>query len=109
MGYRPRVTERGRFSMPTRTRVTIWNEFKHEKRNPVITEIYPQGMHEAIASHLRKSGADRDSRTATLDQPWAGLSDEVLNTTDVVTWWGRIVKKEVDDASVAKVQARLLA
>ena len=38
--------------MPTRTRVTIWNEFKHEKRNPLITEIYPQGMHEAIATQL---------------------------------------------------------
>ena len=56
------------------TRVTIWNEFKHEKRNPVITEIYPQGMHEAIASHLRKSGADLEIRTATLDQPSHGLT-----------------------------------
>ena len=95
--------------MPTQTRVTVWNEFKHEKRNPVITEIYPQGMHEAIASHLRKSAADLDIRTATLDEPSHGLSDDVLNTTDVMTWWGHMAHREVDDAIVEKVHARVLA
>jgi len=37
------------------TRVTVWNEGRHEKKNPLVSEIYPKGMHEAIASHLRKS------------------------------------------------------
>ena len=90
-------------------RVTIWNEFKHEKRNPVITEIYPQGMHETIAAHLRKSAPDLDICTATLDQPSHGLTDDVINSTDVMTWWGHMAHKEVDDAIVEKVHARVLA
>jgi trehalose utilization protein len=100
MGYRPAIMA---------IRVTLWNEFKHEKRNPVITEIYPQGMHEAIASHLRKSAPDLDIRTATLDQPSHGLTDDVINSTDVMTWWGHMAHKEVDDAIVDKVHARVLA
>ena len=30
-------------------RVTVWNEYRHEKKNPKVSEIYPNGMHEAIA------------------------------------------------------------
>ena len=28
-------------------RVTIWNEFRHERLNPVVAAIYPNGIHEA--------------------------------------------------------------
>ena len=34
-------------------RVTVWHEFRHEKTNPKVSAIYPDGMHEAIAGHLR--------------------------------------------------------
>ncbi len=30
--------------------VTIWNEFRHEKKNEKVAEIYPAGIHGAIAS-----------------------------------------------------------
>ena len=30
------------------TRVVVWNEARHEKKNPKVAEIYPNGMHEAI-------------------------------------------------------------
>ena len=58
-------------------RITVWNEFRHEKTNPKITAIYPNGMHEAIASHLRKN-SELQVRTATLDEPEHGLTEEVL-------------------------------
>ena len=29
-------------------RVTIWNEYLHEKDDPGIAEIYPEGIHGAI-------------------------------------------------------------
>ena len=35
-------------------RVTVWNEFRHEKQNELIGAIYPDGMHTAIANRLRK-------------------------------------------------------
>lgn len=89
-------------------RVTVWHEYRHEKKNPKVAEVYPHGMHEAIASHLRKA-SDLQVRTATLDEPEHGLTDEVLNSTDVMTWWGHMVHGDVKDEIVAKVQKGVLA
>ena len=43
-------------------RVTVWNEFRHERTNPQVASIYPQGIHEALAAPLRRrpGRADRD-------------------------------------------------
>ena len=88
-------------------RVTVWHEFRHEKRNPKVAEIYPHGIHEAIASHLRKA-SDLEVRTATQDEPEHGLSDEVINNTDVMTWWGHMAHSDVKDLIVEKLHHRVL-
>lgn len=87
--------------------VTVWNEYRHEKQNEEIAEIYPEGMHEAIAKHLRTQ-PDMEVRTATLDEPEHGLTDDVLASTDVLTWWGHMAHGEVRDEIVDKVQGRVL-
>ena len=43
-------------------RVTVWGEFRHEKRNPKVAEVYPKGMHTVIADALSKQ-PDFDVRT----------------------------------------------
>jgi len=88
-------------------RVTVWHEFRHEKRNPKVAEIYPKGMHEAIASHLRKAN-DLEVRTATQDQDEHGLSDDVIQNTDVMTWWGHMAHSDVKDLIVEKLYHRVL-
>lgn len=93
--------------MTQRVRVTVWNEFRHERSHPKVMPIYPRGMHETIAAHLRESG-DFDVQTATLDEPANGLADDVLNATDVLIWWGHMAHGEVSDEIAAKVQARVL-
>jgi len=30
-------------------RVTVWNEFRHEKTHAEVTKLYPDGMHQVIA------------------------------------------------------------
>lgn len=89
-------------------RVTVWNEFRHEKRsNHPASQLYPDGIHGAIAAGL----SARDEfvvRTATLDEPEHGLTDEVLNATDVLIWWGHMAHHEVKDEVVDKVQKRVL-
>jgi trehalose utilization protein len=89
-------------------RVTVWGEFRHEKKNKDVARIYPDGMHEAIASSLRKS---KDLRVATahLDQPSHGLTKERLADTDVLTWWGHLAHDEVRDGIVDRVCERVLA
>jgi trehalose utilization protein len=89
-------------------RVTVWHEFRHEKTRPNVAKLYPDGMHGAIANHLRQS-SDLQVRTATLDEPDHGLTDEVVGSTDVMTWWGHGAHGEVKDEIVDKVQKRVLA
>ncbi len=88
--------------------VTVWNEFIHEKKEEAITKIYPQGIHGAIAQILRSEGTVQ-VRTATLDMPDHGLSNEVLNSTDVLIWWGHIAHEKVSDVVAERVKQRVLA
>src|SRR5580658_5156542 len=94
--------------MANPTRVLVWNEFRHEKRNPKVAEIYPRGMHEAIAAHLRKS-ADLSVKTATLDEPEHGCPEATLDATDVVVWWGHMHHEDVVGEIVDRVVSRVLA
>jgi trehalose utilization protein len=87
-------------------RVTVWNEYRHEKSDAEVAKIYPEGIHEAIAQHLRAEGFT--VRTATLDEPEHGLTYELLNQTDVLTWWGHLAHQEVSDEIVERVQQRVL-
>ncbi|HOV70518.1 MAG TPA: trehalose utilization protein ThuA, partial [Clostridia bacterium] len=77
-------------------RVTVWNEYKHEVLEPKIAQIYPNGIHNAIAEGLKQYG-DYDIKTATLDQPEHGLTQEVLDNTDVLGWWGHMAHHLVSD------------
>ena len=87
-------------------RVTVWNEFRHEKTHQAVMDVYPDGIHQAIASFLKEAGYEVG--TATLDEPEHGLTDEVLANTDVLIWWGHMAHHEVKDEIVDKVQQRIL-
>jgi trehalose utilization protein len=66
-------------------------------------------MHEAIAEGIRQHlGEAVGVRTATLEQPEHGLTDDVLDNTDVLTWWGHTAHERVADAIVEKVHSRVL-
>ena len=63
-------------------KVTVWNEYVHELESKEVLKVYPEGIHKAIGSYLES--ADFDVKYATLRQENHGLSDEVLNDTDVL-------------------------
>ncbi len=88
-------------------RVTIWNESRHELKSPAIAAIYPNGIHEAIASHLR-TNARLEVRTATQDQPEHGLTEDVVQSTDVMVWWGHMAHNQVADVVVDRVYGRVM-
>lgn len=90
-------------------RVIVWNEFRHERNTPAIAEIYPRGIHETIADHLRRHGDDFAVRTAHLDLPEHGLTEQAVRETDVLVWWGHMNHADVADAVVDRVQERVLA
>lgn len=111
-------------------RVTIYNEYVHECLEPQIREIYPNGIHKAIADFLacddisvrtvtlfgenaltfesRLPGQTTQELLAntpvTLDE---ALSEEVLNDTDVLIWWGHMAHGFVPDSVVARCQKHI--
>ena len=93
-------------------RVTVWGENFHEhseRDRAGMAERYPDGMHGAIAAGLTELLGDQvEVRTATLDQPEHGLTEEVLASTDVLTWWGHVRHGAVEDAVVERVHQRVL-
>ncbi|MBE2184802.1 MAG: ThuA domain-containing protein [Anaerolineae bacterium] len=92
--------------MTAPVRVTIWNEYHAEQVVEASKRLYPDGMHQVIADHLANQGFK--TRTATLEQPEHGLTEDVLNNTDVLTWWGHLRHADVDSTIVDRVQRRVL-
>jgi trehalose utilization protein len=96
-------------AMSVPLRITVWGENVHEGRDESVRAIYPDGMHATIAAGLAgELGDGVEVRTATLDQPEHGLTQDVLDATDVLTWWGHIAHEDVDDAVVARVHDAVL-
>lgn len=87
-------------------KVLIWNENIHEKEMPVVTELYPGGLHEYIASFLRDDTTE--VFTATLDDEECGLTDDVLKDIDVLIWWGHAGHDLVPDAVAERVHSYIL-
>lgn len=88
-------------------RVIVWGEFRHEKKNPKVAALYPQGMHDTIASFLRRN-AELAVTTAWLDQTEHGLDMQRLENTDVLVWWGHMAHGDVADEVVERVHRRVL-
>ena len=83
-------------------KVTIFNEYRHEKESESIRAVYPDGIHGAIKAGI----ADEEIvvRTVTLDDPECGLTQEVLDDTDVIIWWGHMAHHEVPDEVAQRVR-----
>ena len=91
-------------------RITVWNENVHETRgDEIVLEHYPHGIHTVIAAGLSAAIPDAEVRTATLQEPEHGLTEEVLEATDVLLWWGHIAHPEVADEVVERVYRHVQA
>lgn len=87
-------------------KVTIFNEFYHEKTEERVAKIYPQGIHNAL-----KQGIEDEEivvRTATLENINEELTQEILADTDVLLWWGHMKHGDVPDETAAQVRDEVL-
>ena len=85
-------------------KVTIYNEFFHEKHHEEVKALYPEGIHMALKHQL---DSDFDVRTVTLDNV-QDLTEELLNDTDVLIWWGHVQHDKVPDEVAERVQRAVL-
>ena len=70
--------------------------------------IYPEGIHAAVAEFLSQE-SDFSVSTATLDDPECGLTEETLQNTDVLIWWGHMKHASVPDEVAIRVQNAVLS
>ncbi len=89
-------------------KVTVWNEFKHERELEKIKKVYPEGIHNCIAGFLGKC-EDIQVRTATFEMPEHGLTEEVLGDTDVLIIWSHALQDEFSDEVAERVQQHVLS
>lgn len=93
----------------TNLRVTVWNEFLHELEDEVVGGIYPAGLHKAIGEAV-EAGAGAEVAYATLRQDDEhGLSQALLDNTDVLFWWGHKAHEEVKHEVVERVRQAVLS
>lgn len=89
-------------------RVTVWNEYLHEINQPEVAAIYPDGIHGCIKAFL-EANSEITVKTATLVMENHGLTEKILNETDVLIWWGHMAHDEVSDETAQLVQKHVLA
>ena len=95
--------------MQKKISITIYNEFYHEQHKPKVAAIYPGGIHQALADFLSPEEDIGKITVATLDDHVEVLTQECLDQTDVLLWWGHVHHEKVDDAVVDRVCARVYA
>lgn len=88
-------------------RVVVWDE-----RQPEQKQVYSNFLGNAIADHLAKDH-ELQVTSVGLDDPEQGLPASLLESCDVLIWWGhkrnRDVKPELARRIVERVQAGKLA
>ncbi len=90
-------------------RIVVWNEFRHERERDDVRSVYPHGIHEAVKAGLLGSlPAHFEVECATLDEPDQGLSQQRLDQTAVLIWWGHMAHEEVSASLVDRIQQRVL-
>ena len=77
-------------------RVTVWNEYFHEREYEGIRKVYPDGIHGAIKAFLSVND-DIEVRCATMNEENQGLSRDLLENTDVLIWWAHVLHDDLTD------------
>ena len=89
-------------------RVTVWNEFQHERTQEKVKEMYPDGVRTWIAKFLSQE-EELSVRTAVFDEEEHGLTEEVLANTDVLVFWNHMLQEEFSDDVAERVRRHVLA
>ncbi len=87
-------------------RVTVWNEYKHEREYENVEKVYPKGIHGCLAEFLEE---EYQVRMATFEMPEHGLTEEVLQETDVLIFWSHALQDEFSDEVAKRVQRHVLS
>jgi len=88
-------------------KAVVWSEGTANV-DPASKDVYPNDINSAIAEGLKPLEASGwQIVKASLNDPDQGFSGELLNSTDVLIWWGHKKHGEVKDALVDAIEKRV--
>lgn len=82
-------------------RVVVWDE-----QQPAQKQAYENFLGNAIADYLTKQPGLRVI-SANIDQPEKGLPASLLDSTDVLVWWGHVRHDEISAEQAKDIVARI--
>lgn len=101
------LMEANLLAAPTKRKVVVWSEGT-ANQDPGSKEVYPHDINSAIAEGLKPLEAKGwEIVKASLNDPDQGISDELLNSTDVLIWWGHKRHRDVKDDLVDRIEKRV--
>jgi trehalose utilization protein len=83
--------------LKAKAKALVWSEFTEPK------DVYPKGIHGDIAEYLNSCDAGVEAKTAQIEDPEQGVSEESLAWADVLLWWGHKRHKDVTDEHVQRI------
>jgi trehalose utilization protein len=87
--------------------VVVWSEGT-ANIDPTSKQIYPDDINTAIADGLKPLATQGwEIVKASLNDPDQGLSEDRLNRTDVLIWWGHKRHGDVKDDLVTRIEQRV--
>lgn len=72
-----------------------------------MRKIYPDGLGKTLENHFKEKD-DISVKLVTIDMPGFGITDELLENTDVLVWWSHIAQQAIPDELAVKIQQRVL-
>ncbi len=88
--------------------VTVFSEHgKGHRENPEVVKQHPHGIQQTLKELFDGAGMHTTAVWQDDGDDGSMLTDEILNGTDVLVWWGHAMHENVSDALVEKIVKRV--
>jgi trehalose utilization protein len=77
-----------------------------EQRTPEVVSVYPGGLHTTIADFLNQD-EEISAGVSLITDTEQGLTEQILDNTDVLIWWGHCHHDKVDELHARRVVDRV--
>ena len=88
-------------------RVTVWSEGLDPVNEPKAVAVYPDDINTVIGGFLAEN-EDMEITLHNIREPENGLTQETIDNTNVLVWWGHMYQDEVSDKVAARVAEAVL-
>ncbi len=88
--------------------ITIFNEGRDERNKPEVLTIYPKGIGETLAEIVSEIEEAKIIKMASLYEEECGLTEDILDQTDVLVYWSHGGNRLLPDEVAERVYQAVL-